>query len=122
MGKFHSFPAKETDPEERNGLEGARKVTAGLRKNWITGDFFFLVPSIASLASGIAASALSRDRMGYGKITTMGLCFFLSFVGNRFTFSLFLSWEEGELESRGEGVSISREETCRLFHGSRSPW
>lgn len=68
MDKLHSFPVKETDPEERNGLEGARKVTAGLRKNWITGHFLFLVPSIASLASGIAASALSRDRMGYRKI------------------------------------------------------
>lgn len=68
MDKLHRFPAKETDPEERKGLEGARKVTAGLRKNWITGQFLFPVPSIASLASSIAASALSRDGMGYGKI------------------------------------------------------
>lgn len=43
----------------------------------------------------------------------MGLCFFLSFAGNRFTFSLFVSWVEGKLELRGEGVSISREEDTK---------
>lgn len=45
MDKLHRFPAKETDPEERNDLEGARKVTVGLRKNWITGHFLFLLKS-----------------------------------------------------------------------------
>lgn len=68
MDKLHRFPAKETDPEERNDLEGARKVTVGLRENWITGHFLFPVPFIASLASSIVASALSRDGMRYRKI------------------------------------------------------
>lgn len=68
VDKLQHFPGKETDPEQRDDLEGARKDRVGLRKNWITGHFLFLIPSKTSLAYSIVASALARDETGYRKI------------------------------------------------------
>lgn len=68
VDKLYHFPVKETEPEERNDLDEARKDTVGLRKNWITGHFLFPVPFKTSLAYSMVASALARDGTGYRKI------------------------------------------------------